>query len=156
MVDLDFKFQINAEELMKDLDQVDQQREQVEENTKRTISFVDRSTRQVYQSVLRMGRASWQIMDTVLSAMGITVDYTFRAIMSAAFGVAQVLIPIFTAESITPGMQVQAALGFLELGMAMAALGQSQQQQAESQQMYSASLSVINSIQMFVGRSHFL
>jgi len=156
MGDLDFSINIDASQMLMELDEVDRKREDVEKKANKTIAFVKKSNTSVYRSALRMARASWQIMDTVFQAAGVSISYQFRALMAAAFGTIQVLIPIFAAEALTPGMQVQAGLGLFELAMAGIALNQTQQAQSDTDAMYRAGLSIINSVQMMIGRTNFL
>jgi len=65
------------------------------------------------------------------------------------------LVPILTAESVTPGMQVQAALGFASVATSLAAMAAAEAQQKDfSNQLRGLNMS-LHGIQSLLGSFHF-
>lgn len=156
MGDLDFSINIDATEMLMDLQQVDEVRQNVEAKSIKTIEFVNKTSLQAYKSSLALARGIWHITETIVSGMGGTISTQFKAIMAASLGLGTALYPVLHAAlttglaTLNPAQVAAAILGITEVGMAMVSLAQADQEQKQLDMAWRTSISVMNSVQMMV------
>lgn len=92
-----------------------------QQNVQTVVEQVDKEISATYLKTVNLARNAYTIGLGLVKAGGGSVSYFFRSMISAAFGAIAILTPLIAAEAVTPGMQIQAALGSIELGVAIAA-----------------------------------
>jgi hypothetical protein len=111
-------------------------------------------------TALSMARTAYLGMTAIVRIGGGTVSTIFNTVISAGISAIQVLYPIFTAMAagapVSPIMGVQAAIGFVNLGIAISAIVASQAQQQEVANRLHSANALMHSVQMMVGQIHTL
>lgn len=120
------------------------------------IETVDKKSRESFFHVLTQARAAYTVGLGLIKASGVSVSYFFRSMMSAAFGAISIMTPLLTAEAVTPGMQWAAALGFAELGVAVAAVVAAQMEQSEIARGFRGAAMALGGIQSMLGNMYYL
>jgi len=138
------------------LDVLEHRRNEVILMSDKVFRDIDTGTRLSAQKVLLAARQGYGILTSLITAAGGTVSTLFTASISAAFSVVAILTPLFTAEAVTPGMQVQAALGFLQLGLSIAAIVNAQSQQSAITNQIQGGLNALNGTANLVGTMSFM
>ncbi len=146
---------INAEEVLRALEKIDAKIEETEEKAEEVIEAVETAVTISYNQVLNMARATWLMTQGVVRAAGGAISATFRMAVGTALGAISVLIPIFTAEAVTPFMQAQAALGMISIGIAIAALAAAQQEEQELALQFRGANMALHGIQSIIGSLNF-
>jgi len=100
------------------------------ENT--VIQTTEKAAKSSINRVISMARLGWSMIDQVFQAFGVQMSSQARLLIQSIFSTISILTPLLMAESVTPGMQAQAAFGFMELGAAVVAMVQAQLGQAEA------------------------
>lgn len=130
---------VDTSEAQRKLNEVEKKRQQVESAANKTVIEVDKKTTFAYQKVLGMARSAYLAGAAFVRATGTSVSYFFTSLISAGISAISLLTPILTAEEVTPGMQIQAAIGLINIGIATTALIAAQLQQGQiAQQLASA------------------
>lgn len=117
----------------------------------KVLNEVDTKSTMVFSKVLTGAQMGYSTLSSLIRAAGGTVSATFETVISAAFSVMGILSPIFSAEAVTPGMQVQAALGFLQLGLSLAAITAAQANQSKLSEQIRTSLSAVRNTSSLIG-----
>ncbi len=146
---------INAEEVLRALERVDAKIEETEEKAEEVIEKIDTATTASYNQVLSMARATWLMTQGLVRATGGAISATFRMAVGTVLGAISMLLPIFTAEAVTPGMQAQAALGMISIGIAAAALAAAQQEEKELALQFRGANMALHGIQSIIGVLNF-
>ena len=147
--------EINADELIKALTEVDEKRKKIEEASKKTISFVKAESKITFGKVLQIAKTSWYIIDNLLQSMGSAVSAQFRLAINAAFSTIAIMRPIIAAEAVTPGMQIQAAIGMMQIGLALNAIQSAQAREAGMGEMFDT-MHMLRGIDTLIGYLEFL
>ena len=146
---------INAEEVLRALEQVDAKIEETEEKAEEVIEKVEEAAIISYNQVLNMARSTWLMTQGIVRTAGGAISATFRMAVGTVLGAISMLLPIFTAEAVTPGMQVNAALGMISIGIAIAALAAAEQEQNELALQLRGANMALHGIQSFIGAVNF-
>jgi len=96
----------------------------IEEKTKEVDDLVEKTgkkSKATWRLSVGVAQASWVLMDTLLSAAGVTISGIMRATISGAFAAIAIMEPILAATAVTPGMQFVAGIGFFQIALAIAA-----------------------------------
>ncbi len=88
---------LNAEELIRALELIEDKAEQTEEIVKTVSEKSDDMLRSSYFKALGLARSAYTIGLGMVKASGQSVSYFFRAMISATFGAIQTLYPLFKA-----------------------------------------------------------
>lgn len=120
--------------------------------TEHKVAMTKQAANESFQKTLAGARLSWSLVKNISKAMGLTLDKNFELAVSMAFSTISILTPLLSAAAVTPGMQVQAALGFVELGAAIAAIVTAQDVQAAGK--IQGLGSVIGNINTMIGMSY--
>ena len=152
----DFSIDIDTSEMFKKLGEVETYREEVETAAVKTIDFISAETRKAMQKTLVMVRASWAITQGVLQAMGVSVSAQFRMIMSAVLGSVSMLMPVLTAQTMTPATMFQGFMGLMELTAAIAAMGVAESEFKQNEAAYFSAMRILNGVQALFGGMYFL
>ncbi len=93
---------------------------------------VEATTAKSTRNMIGLARNAYMTLVGMSRVMGMGISTLFSTMISGVLSFASIMYPILTMESVTPGMQVQAAIGFVNLGLAITAmvLAQSKQQEA--------------------------
>ena len=127
------------------------------EKVSNTIDFVEKKSKKAYRAAIASARAAWQIAEGVIMAMGGSISTEFKAVISAGFGMIQILTPILTAQSVSGWMSLQGILGLVELMTAITALASAQSQQSTLESDMRGVLTILNGVQSYIGSmSHLL
>ena len=142
--------------MFKKLGEVETYREEVETAAVKTIDFISAETRKAMQKTITMVRATWAITQGVLEAAGISVSSQFRMVMSAVLGSISMLMPILTAQTMTPATMFQGFMGLMELTAAIAALGVAESEFKQNEAAYFSAMRILNGVQALFGGMYFL
>ena len=102
-----------------------------------------------------MVHAGWLTTQGLVRAAGGTIQTVFRTVVGTTLGTISVLAPLFTAMEVTPGMQIQAGIGFLSLAMSISALVAAQAQEKEFSDALRGANMALHGIQSIVGSWNF-
>jgi len=153
---LRFKIDLDAQPLHDKLNAVDSRAEAVKAKTDAIFEEVEAKRRMSFQQVVSMAQMSWSVMDATLRALGINVSMQFRLLMRTGFAAIRVLTPLLTAQAMTPGMKAQAALGLLNLSLAISALQMTGSEYTQAQTQLAAATEALAGINSMVGMLNFL
>ena len=98
-----------------------------------------------------MAHAGWLATQGIVRAAGGTIQTVFRTVIGTALGTIAVLAPLFTAMEVTPGMQVQATLGFVSLITSLAALDAATREEKEFSDALRGANMALHGIQSLLG-----
>ena len=145
---INLKIEVDASQLIESMEQA--------KETDKVIEFVSEKARKAMGKTITMIRATWAITQGVLQAAGIGVSAQFRMIMSAVLGGVSMLIPLLTAQTMTPATMLQGFLGLMELTAAIAAMGVAESEFKQNEAAYFASMRILNGVQALFGGMYFL
>ena len=130
--------------LVEKLEAVDKLRRDVEDAAKTS-----------FNQVVGMARASYMLLNSVVKAAGGAVPATLEAIITGTISAIAIFKPLLTAAAVTPGMQIQAAIGFANLVLTFTALAAAQQKKEDIVQTISGMNGVLNGISALIGSINF-
>ena len=102
-----------------------------------------------------MVHAGWLATQGMVRAAGGTISTVFRSIVGTTLGTISILTPLLTAESLTPGMYLQGAMGLVSIGLATAALIAAQQDQKEFSDSLRGANMALHGMQSMIGLMNF-
>ena len=138
---------IPKEQILQDIAKVDEQRKKLEEKLEET----GEKTKDTWMIAVGVAQASWNLMDGILTAAGVTISGVTRAVIQGAFSAVQIFTPIITAAAVTPGMQILAAIGAVQIGLAIAAAVAAEREQKEVQTGLTVASGMISNVVSFAG-----
>ena len=138
---------LNADELLQELEKVEARADEAEEKVEAVKEVAEIS----FSKVMSMVHAGWLVTQGMVRAAGGTISTVFRTVVGTTLGMISMLIPILTAESVTPGMQAQAALGFASIAMATAALAAAEAEEREFSDALRGANMALHGIQSMLG-----
>lgn len=112
---------LTAEDLIRYLEQVDSRIEETEENAEQVITEVDKRTAESFNRVLTMARSTYLMSIGMVKAMGGSVTYMFRSMVSGMFATIHALKAVALGKAMTTGDWISFAMEMGQLGLAMAA-----------------------------------
>lgn len=112
---------IDIEELRRELQEVNQDVENTKENATEVIGEVEEKSGAAFNEVLTMARGSYLIGLGMVKAMGGSVTYMFRSMVSGMFATIQALKAVALGKAMTTMDWVSFAMEMGQLGLAMAA-----------------------------------
>jgi uncharacterized membrane protein len=124
------------------------------ENT--VIQTTEKASKMSFNRVLSMARMGWSVTDQVMQAFGIHANEQVRLLIQSAFSSISFLTPILMAESVTPGMQLQAAFGLGELASAALALFQAQTGQQQLSRATAEASRALFQVGSFLGAASYM
>lgn len=145
------KIDIIVEVDTSELEAAEEKAEEIIETQEETIEEVEKKAHMSFNKVMLMARGAYMITAGIIRATGGTVSTMFRMAISAAISTAAFMYPLLTAESLTPGMQVQAAIGLINLAIAMEAIGMAARQQQELARGMMAINTTLHGMSMMLG-----
>ena len=95
--------------------------------------------------------AVWLATQGVVRAAGGSISTVFRTVIGTTLGAISLLTPILTAQAVTPGMQIQAAIGFASIAVAVSALVAAELQQRELSDALRGANMALHGIQSLIG-----
>jgi len=122
--------------------------------TVKTVKKVEETSKFTFFSVLNMAKMAWSTTEMIVKQAGGTISTVFSGLISATFATISILQPLLTAEAVTPGMQATAALGFIQLGLTIAALVAAEQKRAELEESLRNASMALMSISSLIGRAY--
>lgn len=135
---------IDTELIIKKLEAVDKLRENVEEAAKAS-----------FNQVIGMARASHMVISNVVKAAGGAIPATLDVIISGTISALAVFKPLLTTAAVTPGMQIQAAIGFANLMFTFAALSAARQKRTAILQSITGINGILTGISAIIGTINF-
>lgn len=96
----------------------------IEEKTKEVDEVIEKTRKKskaTWFLAVGVAQASWTLLDTIITAAGGTISDIMSATITGAFSAIAIMQPLLAAEMVTPGMQAVAAIGFFQIGLAIAA-----------------------------------
>lgn len=118
----DLEIEIDARELLRDLEEVDKKRQEVEEKAANTISFINEGTKEAYYEGLERARAVWLTTRGVLKAGGASISSYFNLLIHTTFRTIEILTPLLTAKGAASfWADPTVIIGLTNLGIATAA-----------------------------------
>ncbi len=135
---------LDTRPLVEKLEAVDKLRRDVEDAAKTS-----------FNQVVGMARASYMLLNSVVRAAGGSIPATLEAIISGTISAIAIFKPLLTAAAVTPGMQIQAAIGFANLVLTFAALSAAQQKKDEITQTISGMNGVLTGLSALIGTINF-
>ena len=142
---------LNTQELRQELKQVNNEIDETNQKGAVVLKNVQKNVKLTRQQVVGLAQASWGVITGMLEAAGITISTQFKVLISSAFAAINILTPLLTAQAVTPGMQIQAALGFINLALAVASIGFAQAQEAELAAQLASGMQALNSVNGMIG-----
>ena len=112
---------LTAEELFRYLEEVDQRVQETEENAIEVIEDVEEKSGDAFNQVLTMARGSYLLALGTVKAMGGSVTYMFRSMVSGMFATISALKAVALGKAMTTMDWVSFAMEMGQLGLAMAA-----------------------------------
>ena len=112
---------LTAEELFRYLEEVDQRVKETEENAIEVIEDVEEKSGDAFNQVLTMARGSYLLALGTVKAMGGSVTYMFRSMVSGMFATISALRAVALGKAMTTMDWVSFAMEMGQLGLAMAA-----------------------------------
>lgn len=112
---------IDIEELRRQLQEVNQEVEDTKENAVEVIEEVEESSGAAFNQVLTMARGSYLLALGTVKAMGGSVTYMFRSMVSGMFATISALRAVALGKAMTTMDWVSFAMEMGQLGLAMAA-----------------------------------
>ena len=152
MVDDKITLEINADELLRELEAIEIKANEIETIVEKAEDKAEIS----FTNVLSMVHAGWLTTQGLVRAAGGTIQTVFRTVIGTALGTAAVLYPLFTAMEVTPGMQIQATLGLISMGISLAALVAAQQEEKEFSDALRGANMALHGVQSMLGSMYFL
>lgn len=110
---LDLK--VDEATIMKQLLDIEQKTLEVDQ----MIEATGQKSEETWLMAVGVAQASWTLIDSITSAMGLTLSHTMRAVIQGAFTTINVLTAIATATALTPGMQIAAGFSFAAIALAI-------------------------------------
>ena len=143
--------EINAEDLLRELEAVEGRANEVED----IVEEVKETARSSLTQVMGGVHAAWLATQGIVRATGGTIETVFRTVVGTTLGAISMLVPLLTAEAVTPGMQIQAAMGLASIGIAVSAMVAAELEQRElSDQLRGANMA-LHGIQSLIGVFNF-
>lgn len=87
----------------------------------------------------------------LIRAAGGSIETVFRTVIGTTLGAISLLVPILSAQAVTPGMQLQAAIGFASIGLAVSALVSAELDQREVSDALRGANMALHGIQSLLG-----
>ena len=137
------------------VDELENKVDNVVKLSDRMLLDVDNKTDITFNKVMTATRAGYSMVMSLITAAGGTVDVVFQSIIAAAFSTVGILYPLFVAQALTPGMQLQAIMGFMQLELAIISIVAAQQKQQDIINSLQKTSNVINSTGIFLGTLSF-
>jgi len=135
---------IDVEELRREIAEVNQDVENMKENAEEAIQTVEAQSTAAFQEVLTMARGAYLLSLGTVKAMGGSVTYMFRSMVSGAFATISALYAITHAKLLTTKDFVSFGLEMAQLGLAVAATIAAQAgQQAAGRSLMGAKMSLM-------------
>jgi hypothetical protein len=146
---------IDVEKAIDDLEKVEEKRKEVEKDTKDAIKTVDKEVASMRRHAVNAMQGTWHALEGMMRSVGITMPQLLRSVISGTFAAIKLLTPILTAEAVTPGMQIQAAIGFSQVALSIVAAAAAQREAAEQENSFNNINSVLGSINSLIGAWNF-
>ena len=142
---------INAEEVFRVLQQADAKIEETEEKADQIIDEVDKRTADSFDQVLNMARSSYLIGMGMVKAMGGSISYMFRSMVSAMFTSIHALKALALGKAMTTQDWFSFAMEMGQLGLAISAtIAADMDQQALGRRVMGAKMSLMG-LQSMIG-----
>lgn len=143
--------EINAEELFRELGEVKQEAEVVEE----IVEEVKQEAALTFSNVMGMVHAGWLATQGMVRAAGGSISTVFRTVVGSTLGAISVLIPLLTATSVTPGMYAQGVMGLASIALSVAALAAMEAQEKEFSDALRGANMALHGMQSMIGLMNF-
>ena len=112
---------INAEEVLRALDQVDDKIDLVEVKAEIVLNEIEKKTQESFNQVLNMARAGWNITQQVVKIAGGSIDSLINLSISSALSMISVYQTISAGKAMTTQNWVQFGI---EMGLWASAIAQ--------------------------------
>lgn len=147
---------LTAEELFRYLDLVDQRVEETEEKAEIVIETVEAKSAAAFNTVIAMARGTYLMSIGMVKAMGGSVTYMFRSMVSGMFATITALKAVALGKAMTTKDWLSFAAEMGQLGLAMAAtIAAEMQQQQMGRALMGAKMSLMG-LQQIIGSFYFL
>ena len=151
MVDDKITLSINAEELLRELEEIEQRANEVED----IVVKVKRSSQISITKIMGGVHAGWLATQGMVRAAGGSIDTVFRTVVGTTLGAISMLVPVLTAQEAVPGMQIQATMGLISIGVAVAAMVAAELDQRELSDSLRGANMALHGIQSLIGMFSF-
>jgi len=118
---------LDTSKAQQDLNDVERKRQQADGLLNQTQA----KSKTTWMDAVRIARASWGILSNILEIAGVTLSQTLNANIQAMFLIGQQTARIATAEALTPGMAIAAALTFVQAGLMVASAYEAERKSKE-------------------------
>ena len=112
---------LTAEELFRYLEEVDQRVQETEENAEIVLEAVKEDSSAAFNQVLSMARGSYLLSLGMVKAMGGSVTYMFRSMISGMFATISALKAVALGKAMTTMDWISFAMEMGQLGLALTA-----------------------------------
>ena len=112
---------IDVDVLRRELAEVNQEVNDTEEKAGRVIEEVENRSREAFNDVLSIARSSYIIALGTVKAMGGSVSYMFRSMVSAAFTTIHALQALALGKAMTTSDWLSFTMEMAQLGLALGA-----------------------------------
>lgn len=138
---------VDTSKAMADLRAVDK----VKQQTDLELTQTRMAARDTWYMAMRVIRESWGMLRGLLMGMGITVSQVTNAIVQSAFRIGQTMITIGTAEAVTPGMEIAAAITLTQAALVIAQAYQAEKSGKTSMEEISSTNLMLGNMSRMVG-----
>lgn len=142
---LDLK--VDETTIMKQLENIEQKTKEVD----RAIEETGKKSEDTWLLAVGVAQASWGLIDSITSAMGVTMSHTMRSVIQGAFSSITLLTSIATAMEITPGMQVAAGFSFAAIAVSIGAAISADIQAGQIERDIQSGGAILGDISNFIG-----
>ena len=111
--------------MLKDLEEIDSKREEVS----KAVEETGKDSAKTISVAIASAQAAFNFIDSMFTLSGRAIDANTRLAIQSAFSVAQILIPLFTAQTtpLTPTQVGFAAFGLSQVAASLAAAALAEQ-----------------------------
>ena len=151
MTDEGIVLKVNKEEIIQDLKEIKEEGKAVTKTVEKIVTEAKYSFTQIIGGV----HAVWLATQGAVRAAGGSIETVFRTLIGTSLSTVAILAPLLSAQAVTPGMQIQAALGFASLGLAISALVAAEAEEKEFSDALRGANMALHGIQSFIGVFNF-
>lgn len=142
---------INYLKAMEELEEVETRRKEVEKNAVDTIRKIDEEQTKAFMTAVSQMQSVWHATERIFSTLGMAFPKIMRTIISGSFAAIKTITAVLTAAELTPGMQIQATLGLIQIGFSMAAAIAAQKEEKIAQERFNDVNSILGTVNGLIG-----
>ena len=152
----EIKLNVDTTEAVRKIDALEDKIEDAQDKLVKMTEAVENKARTSFMEVVGMAQSTWNVTMAVVRAAGGTIDVVFASLISSAVSSIAILVPLLTAESMTPAGIVQAGIGFTNIMLTQLAVLLAQSEKRIVGEQLSSIAMVLSSVNGLIGSMTFL